>query len=89
MEQERQILLNEISKLPFEKMGEALSFIRYLAQAPKSELLIDPIEESELRGILASGNGNFIDSSELLAKIKELPDDSICERQGDRFHLPF
>ena len=73
MTQANQILFNEISKLPFEKVSKAISFIRFLEQEAEPELLLDPDLEDELYGILASGD--TVDSSDLLAKIKEMPND--------------
>jgi hypothetical protein len=71
MQQAQNILFDRISKLPLEKVGKALSFVRYLEQEPEPELLFDPVEETELRELLDSGD--FVDSSALLAKIKGLP----------------
>ena len=64
-------LFDEISQLPFEKVGKALSFIRYLEQEPETELLLDLGEEAEVRELLASGD--VVDSDEVFAKIKKLP----------------
>ncbi|MCL1790072.1 MAG: hypothetical protein FWG40_01740 [Peptococcaceae bacterium] len=50
-----------------------LSFIRYLRQEQESELFLDPAEEDELHGLLASGN--VVDASEVLTRIEELADD--------------
>jgi hypothetical protein len=66
-------LYDKISKLPLEKIGKALSFVRYLEQEPETELVLEPTEEDELYALLNSGN--IINSSELLVRIKELPDD--------------
>ena len=74
MPQANQILYNEISKLPLEKVGKAISFIRFLEQEQEPKLLLETTEENELYGILNSSE--MINSSELLAKIKEMPDDN-------------
>ena len=73
MSQANQALFNEVSKLPLEKVGKAISFIRFLEQEQEPELLLDPTEENELYSILESDD--MVDSSELLAKIRELPND--------------
>jgi hypothetical protein len=73
MPRANQLLFDEISKLSLEKVGKAISFIRFLEQEPDVELLLDSAEEDELYGILAGGE--TVDSDELLSKIKELPDD--------------
>ena len=75
MTQAHKSLYIEIAKLPLEKVGKALSFIRYLEQEAEPELLLDPAEELELHQLLA--NGSFVNASEVLEKIKALPDDSI------------
>ena len=69
------LLFDEISKLPIEKLDRALSYIRYLATEPETELLIDPEEEAELHALLTSDD--FTNASGLLAKIEGLPDDKI------------
>ena len=73
MLQAHKFLIDEITKLPIDKIGKALSFVRYIGQETEHELVIDPIEETELMEIYASGD--MVDASELLKKIKELPDD--------------
>ena len=73
MTQAHSALYDKISKLPIEKLGKAISFINYLEQEPETDLYIDPVEEAELREILATEDG--ITSSEMLAMIMELPDD--------------
>ena len=73
MTQAHESLYHEITKLPLEKVGKALSFIRYLEQEAEPELLLDPGEELELHQLLASDM--LVGASEVLAKIKALPDD--------------
>jgi hypothetical protein len=73
MTQAHQILFEEISKLPLEKLGKALSYVRYLGQEPEAELFLEPVEEKELYEILATEDG--INSSEMFAMIEGLPDD--------------
>ena len=73
MTQPHRILFEEISKLPLEKVGKALSFVRYLKQEKEPELPLDPAEESELHETLTSGE--MVDASQVLSKIMELPDD--------------
>ena len=38
----QQSLYDEIVKLPPEKLGKAISFVRYLEQEPELELAFDP-----------------------------------------------
>jgi hypothetical protein len=73
MQQTQKLLFDEISSLPIEKIGKALSFVRYLNREPETELWLDPEEETELHTLLTSGD--TVDASELIAKIKELPND--------------
>jgi len=73
MSQTYRTLINEIEKLPLEKIGKVLSFVRYLEQELEEELLIDAIEENELHQLLAYDD--FVEASAVLAKIKELLDD--------------
>ena len=67
MSHAHKFLYDEISKLPFEKAGKALSFVRYLEQEAEIELLLDPTEEDALYALRTSGD--FVDASEELAKI--------------------
>ena len=73
MTQEHQNLYDEISRLPYEKIGKAISYIRYLEQEAEAELSLAQDEVAELRSLLVSGE--FSDSDELLAKIEALPND--------------
>ena len=73
MSQAHMTLYDEISRLPIEKIGKALSFVRYLKQEADMELLLDPTEENELHDLRMSGD--FVDASRLLAKIQGMPDD--------------
>lgn len=73
MRQEQAVLFDKISKLPFEKLGKVISFVGYLEQEAETELWLEPKEAEELDMIYNSGD--FVDSSELLAKIKDLSDD--------------
>ena len=66
-------LYDEIVRLPLNKIGKALSYVRYLEQEPDEELFLDTAEESELHALRTSGN--FTDALDLLSRIKELPDD--------------
>ncbi|MCL1808072.1 MAG: hypothetical protein FWG31_10280 [Oscillospiraceae bacterium] len=75
MSNAHQYLYDEISKLPLEKVGKAISFIRYLEQEPELELVLDPDEEEEMQKLLHSGD--FVNGSDMLASIKALPDDTI------------
>ena len=70
MTQTHKLLFDEIAKLPFEKVGKALSFVRYLEQESEAELLLEPTEEAELHELRVSDD--TVDSSEVFAKIKEL-----------------
>ncbi|MCL2003737.1 MAG: hypothetical protein FWG72_07015 [Oscillospiraceae bacterium] len=56
MTQAHQILFDEIARLPIEKVGKAISFVRYLEQEPEQDLFIAPEEEDELLEILTSGD---------------------------------
>ena len=71
MTQAHQHLYDAITKLPLEKVGKALSFVRYLEQEPESELLLDPMEETELLDHL--GSNETVAASEVLSKIMALP----------------
>ena len=73
MTQAHQLLYDEIVRLPIEKIGKAISFIRYLDQEPEPELVLEQAEETELHELLSSGG--TVDASDVLAKIRELPDD--------------
>jgi len=73
MTQTQKYLCDTILKLPVDKVGKVLSFVRYLEQEPEAELFLDPVEESELYELLASGD--LVDSAALLTKIRDLPDD--------------
>ena len=73
MTQAHKYLFDEILKLPVEKIGKVLTFVRFIEQESESELILDPIEEDELHGLLTSDD--FITSSDLLAKIEALPND--------------
>jgi len=67
------LLVEEVSRLPLEKVGKALSFVRFLEQEKEEELFIEAKEENELYELRHSSD--FISSKEMLAKIKELPND--------------
>ena len=69
------LLYDKIAELPHEKIGQALSFVRYLGQEPSEELYLDPVEEEELHELLASDD--FVDSSVVFAKIMEMQDDKV------------
>jgi len=73
MTQAHKSLYDEITRLPLEKVGKALSFVRYLEQEKEPELLLDLDEEVELHQILAGDL--FVDASDVLDRIKALPDD--------------
>jgi len=73
MSQANRFLYEEISRLPLEKVGKALSYVRYLKNEAEDGLFIDMLEENELHDLRTSSN--FVDSSEVLAKIEELPND--------------
>jgi len=71
----QQSLYNEIVKLPPEKLGKAMSFVRYLVQEPEPELIFSPGEEDELHALYASDD--FVDAADVFEKIMRLPDDKI------------
>ena len=73
MSQVQKILLDEISKLPFDKMGKVLSYVRFIGQEQEEEVWLDPAEDDELDALYESGD--FVDASVVEAKIKGLPDD--------------
>ena len=73
MLQSHKLLHDEIDGLPIEKVGKAISFIRYLKQEQEAVLYLEQTEETELHNILDTEDG--IQSAEMLALIKELPDD--------------
>ena len=70
-----QRLYDEIVELPPEKLGKALSFVRFLKQEPETELFLDSQEEAELHAIFESDD--FVSSADLLDKITRLPDDKV------------
>jgi vancomycin permeability regulator SanA len=73
MYQANKFLYDEISRLPFEKVGKALSYVRYLQKETEDELFISEEEEAELHELRQSDE--FISSDEMLAKIIGLSDD--------------
>jgi len=73
MTQTYQTLINEFLALPVEKIGKAISFIRFLEQEPELEPCLEPEEEKELYDLIA--NGETITAEELLAKIEAMPND--------------
>ena len=73
MSQTYKLLYDEIEDLPIEKIGKAISYLRYLKQEQEAELYLDPHEEEELYKILTDEDG--INSEEMLALIRELPND--------------
>jgi hypothetical protein len=75
MQYSQQILIDEIIKLSPDKVGKALSFVRYLEKEPDSEteILLAPSEEAELRELLASGD--FVSAPDVLSRIEALPND--------------
>ena len=70
MHSDTTLLHEEIARLPLEKIGKALSYIRYLITEDDA-LFISEKEEEELHRRWLSND--FIDSSEMLAKIKRIP----------------
>jgi len=73
MSHAHKFLYDEIVKLPVDKLGKVLSFVRYLEQETDEDLWLDADYEAELHSLLQSDD--FISSAELLAKIREMPDD--------------
>ena len=73
MSQAHKYLYDEILRLPFEKVGKALSFVRYLEQEAEEEIWLDPAEDDELDALYESGD--FVDDSEVEAKIEAMPND--------------
>jgi len=69
----QQLLYDEIVKLPFDKVGKVLSFVRFLEQEPENDLIIERDEEDELNVFLESND--FVDSSNVLSKIEKLQND--------------
>ena len=73
MTKTHQELFDIIENLPVEKLNIAIAFLNFLKQQEEEKLFTDAAEEDELHEILASGE--FISSEEMLAAIKEMPDD--------------
>ena len=73
MLQVEKILFDEISKLPFDKMGKVLSYVRFVNQEQEVELILEDDEYTEFYNRLESSD--FITSDELSAKIRALPDE--------------
>ena len=61
------------SKLSIDKMGKALSYIRYLASEAEEELYMSEEEEAHFHALRESDD--FISASDMRAKIKGLPND--------------
>ena len=68
-----EVLLNEVLKLPVEKVGKALSFVRFLLEETEEELHLDSAEEMELYQII--GSNEFATRDDMLSKIMELDND--------------
>ena len=75
MSQAQNILYEEINKLPFEKIGKVLSYIRYVSHEQDDEIILDPSEDDDLDALYESGD--FVDASIVEAKIKEMPSDCV------------
>ena len=73
MTQVHELLYSEISKLPIEKVGKALAFVRYLEQETETELFLDSVEEAELNDLI--GSDDFMSDAELLVEIEVLSND--------------
>jgi len=73
MLQENRLLYEEIERLPLEKVGKALSYVRYLEKETDDELFLSLDEEKELHDLRLSDD--FVSSADLLAKIQGLPND--------------
>ena len=72
MSQAHMALVDEVLRLPLEKIGKAVSYVRFLGQEAEAELWLDDLEEDELHRLRA---GEFVDSADLLARIEGLVDD--------------
>jgi len=73
MTQAHKFLFDEISKLPIEKVGKVLSFIKYIEQESETELYLDPLEEAQLHELRISED--TVDASKVFEKIEKLKDD--------------
>ena len=71
MSQAHMLLFDEISRLPFDKLGKVLLFIRYLNKEDETELILTKDEQEEFYNRLNSDD--FIMSDELAEKINALP----------------
>ena len=70
-----QFLYDEIVELPPEKLGKALSFVRFLKQEPELEPFLDPDEAAALQALYYSDD--FSSSADVLDKIMRLPNDKV------------
>ena len=73
MLQVQKTLLDEISKLPFDKVGKVLSYVRFVLQEYGEEILLDEVEDDELDALYETGD--FVDASVVEAKIKQMSND--------------
>ena len=73
MSQVHKVLFDEISKLPLEKVGKVLSYVRFVIQEQEEEIWLDPAEDNELDALYKSDD--FVDASVVEAKIDAMPND--------------
>ena len=73
MSQMHEAVIEQVRALPYEKIGKVLSYVQFLAQEHDNELRLGAEEDVDLDAMLASGD--FVDSTELWAKVRILPDD--------------
>ena len=73
MTQAHKALTEEVLKLPTEKLGKVLSFVRFTLSEQEDELCLESSELTELLTIHQADD--FTSNTDMLAQIMELPND--------------
>ena len=73
METAQRMLIDEISKLSFDKISKVISYVRFVEQEPEVELWLDSSENDELNTLYASDD--FVEASVVRAKVEAMPND--------------
>ncbi|MCL1987093.1 MAG: hypothetical protein FWG64_03870 [Firmicutes bacterium] len=72
-----QSLIEDVKDLPFDKILQIKSYVRFVKQEYKEDvdddLYVSPEDEAYLYDILE--NGEFVSDAEVLAMIERMPDD--------------
>ena len=75
MKQTHKILYDEISRLPIDKIGKVLSYVKYINRECDNQLHLESYEEDELDDLYKFGD--FIDESDVKTSISAMTDDKI------------